>query len=177
MKHLLSLILAGVIMACGCMTSCKTTEENYRAAYDKAVAGRDSLADFESTVYGRYRRQMRTEVNVVEGDTVAVRVQAVSVTPESGGTEGGFASYGIVVGQFKQLFNAQSLRGRLVEAGYASAFLVNTAEPYYFVVLDSYKTLTDANAALKEILSDEGFPVALKSPLPFILKAVPDKKS
>lgn len=166
-----------LIAALVAVTSCKTSEANYREAYDKAMAGRDSVAGFESTIYGRYRRQMHSEVAVVGGDTVEVRVQAVMATPDGGGTGETLRTYGLVVGQFKQAFNARSLRERLAGAGYQRAVIVNTAEPYYFVLLDTYDALSEASAAAREITSDKDFPVAMKSPLPFILKAVPDKQS
>lgn len=60
--------------------SCRTSEANYRAAYEKARAGRDDALPIDSTIYGKVRREMRTSVLVAGGDTVAVRVMPVNAT-------------------------------------------------------------------------------------------------
>ncbi len=169
MKYLyLSLCALSAILALG---SCKTSEANYRAAYDKAVAGRADRIDLDSTIYGKHRRSMTSREMVVGADTVEVKTQHVSVTPEGGGIRENLRQYNVVVGQFKTLFNATSMRERLVDAGYPEAFVVQTAEPYYYVVLASYASLSDASAARRRV-ADGSFPLPLREPLPFILQAV-----
>ena len=69
--------------------------------------------------------------------------------------------------QFKQRFNAVSMRDRLAGSGYPRAFVVQNGEPYYYVVLSSHDTQAEAVKALKSIPT--GFPVAMKAPLPYIL--------
>lgn len=172
-RHLSSLqALAILLLAAMAFTSCKTTEANYRAAYEKALAGRDSVPGYESTIYGKYRRQLRDQTLVCAGDTIDVKVQAVAVTDApQGGSAADLKKYSVVVGQFKQLFNARSLRDRLVEAGYARTFVVHTAEPYYFIVLDSYESLPQARQLLDSVVANAAsMPVAMKAPLPFLLQ-------
>lgn len=148
--------------------ACKTTEANYRQAYDRAVAGRDSADAIENTVYGAHRRAMGTRQMIVAGDTFDIRSQRVALTEGGGGIRENLRPFNVVVGQFKQLFNARSMRERLVDAGYPGTFVVETAEPYYYVVLSSHADAGQAAAALKAIPAK--FPVVMKAPLPFILQ-------
>lgn len=168
MKILLNAIL--ILAAATCVVGCKTSEANYRAAYEKAVAARSSDEDIDSTIYGEVRRQMTTQtVNMPDGRSVQVCSQFVRVTEGGGGIPENLKQFNVVAGQFKQLFNAKSLRDRLTDLGYPGAFVVETAEPYYYVVAGSYPTLLSATDALEELRRKS--PVAMKAPLPFILDA------
>lgn len=168
MKHI------GYILICLLLStmvySCKTSEKNYREAYEKTMAARQAResGDIDSTIYGRVRRDFGSHQLVVAGDTVEVKVQHVKVTADGGGIPESLMRYSVVVGQFKQLFNARSLRERLFEAGYPAAFVVETAEPYYYVIAGSYNLAEDAVKELRRIEADA--PVAMKKPLPFILQ-------
>lgn len=148
--------------------ACKTTEANYRSAYDKAIAGRDSATAIDQTIYGTHRRSIGSRVAITAGgDTAEVRTQFVSVTEGGGGSKENMHPYNVVVGQFKQQFNAKSMRQRLADAGYLQAFVVQNGEPYYYVILSSYETEAEAIKALNSI--PQKFPITLRSPLPFIL--------
>ncbi len=154
------------------MSACKTTEANYRAAYEKAVAGRDSADALENTIYGRERRQVGfSYVATAQGDTVGVKKQLVRITEGGGGIRENLKPYCVVVGQFKQKFNAVSMRDRLaIEQGaMPGAFVVETAEPYYYVVGASFGSLADATACLRRYTDEQVLP--FRSPLPFILQA------
>lgn len=168
MKRSVKYIFAAVAVASVALAGCKTSEANYRAAYDRAVAGRDSVDAVESTIYGA-QRAMSSRVAVVAGDSLEIRPQRVAVTEGGGGIRENLKTYCVVVGQFKQRFNACSMRERLAEAGYADAFVVETAEPYYYVVLSSHADVAAAGKALRAIPAD--FPVRMKAPLPFILQS------
>lgn len=149
------------------MTGCKTTEANYRAAYDKAMAGRDSTAALEQTIYGKQRPMGGRTAVTESGDTALVKTLPVAVTEGGGGIREWLGPYSVVVGQFKQVFNAKSMRERLADAGYPRAFVVQTAEPYYYVILSSHDSEAEAIKAANSI--PDKFPVTLKSPLPFVL--------
>lgn len=151
-------------------TACKTSEANYRAAYEKTMEARRVEQSVDSTVYGEVRRQANTRsVEVEQGVSTDVRVQHVRVTEGGGGINENLRRYGVVVGQFKQRFNAISLRDRLVDAGYPAAFVVETAEPYYYILLGSYSELPEAYAAMKSFEAKPA--IVMKEPLPFILQA------
>ncbi len=149
-------------------SACKTTEENYHAAYQRAIAGRDSAASLENTIYGADRRPMDVQRMVSGTDTFDVRVIRVAPTEEGGiASYDAFKQFNVVVGQFKQKFNALSMRDRLVEAGHTGAFVVHTAEPYHYIVLSTHDTRDEAVAAIRAIGDD--FPIAMRKGLPFIL--------
>ncbi|MBJ2185060.1 MAG: hypothetical protein JFR38_11235 [Muribaculaceae bacterium] len=166
--------VATLIMAVAA-TSCKTSEANYRAAYDKAVAGRNDATPIDSTIYGKVRRDMQTTVLVAGNDTAELRVMHVNPTPADNGSATSLPEpYGVVAGQFKTLFNARSLCARLVDAGYSDASIVNTAEPYYYVVASWHPGGKEAIAALRSL--EKEAPVAMREPLPFVLRIAGYKK-
>lgn len=167
MKHLtLVLLLFGALLL---PTACKTTEANYRAAYEKAVEARAERDSLENTIYGRERRMQQPRVVSTPSGDVQVRAQLVKVTKDGGGIPQNLHRFNVVVGQFKQLFNAKSLRERLVDMGYSKAFVVETGEPYYFVVLTSYGDAADAQRSLEAFKNANLLP--MKEPCPFILDA------
>lgn len=167
MKSLKILGITAVAAMMTCTWSCKTSEKNYREAYERAMAGRETgESPIDGTVYAA-QRQMGLNKFVMAGDTFDVYSTRVSVTEGGGGIRENLRRYNIVVGQFKQQFNAVSMRNRLADGGYPSAFVVQTPEPYYFVILGSYSELGAAASALKQI--PEQMPVAVKSPCPFLL--------
>lgn len=148
---------------------CKTSETNYRRAYDKAMeARRQADSDLDSTIYGRVRRDFAMQQIVAGNDTVDVKVQHVRVTESGGGIPESLRRYNVVAGQFKQLFTAKSLRERLFEAGYPGTFVVETAEPYYYVIASSHNDPEAAIKALRRLQADK--PVGMKPPVPFILE-------
>lgn len=164
MKYLFAFIIVSIALV-----SCKTTEANYRAAYDKAVAARsDDDSDAES-FYGDASRQLEQRFMMAGNDTVPVSVKMVTPVAEDGKAAAQTSHrFMIVVGQFKQKFNALSLKKRVAAAGYPDAFVVQTSEPYFYVVARSCETITEAAAALKDV--KEKAPVAMKAPVPFILR-------
>lgn len=168
MRKLILLIVA-VVMALG-FEGCRTTEANYRQAYEKAKAGQEEGLELDSTIYGRVRRDLRTvTVKASDGTEVEVKNQLVRITPEGGGIRENLKEYNVVAAQFKQLFNANSMRTRLVDEGYPEAFVVQTAEPFYYVVVASRNDVSEALKILETFTQSNKVP--LKSPCPFILKA------
>lgn len=163
MRKLTAVICAVAVLA----TACKTTEANYRAAYEKTIEARRESQSVDSTVYGEVRRQGTVRPMTVGDTTVDVRIQRVRVTDGGGGIRENLHRYNVVVGQFKQRFNAISLRDRLVDAGYPAAFVVETAEPYYYIIGASADDLSEAYASLKAFEANP--PVPMKAPLPFLL--------
>lgn len=148
--------------------SCRTTEANYREAYERTLEARRNAAAIDSTVYGEVRRQMDARVvELPDGRKVEVMSQAVRVSENGGGLNENLHRYNVVVGRFKQFFNANSLRQRIGDSILPGTFVVETSEPYYYVVAGSYDTVTQAKDALDAL--SESLP--LKAPLPFILDA------
>ncbi len=156
-----------VILALASLWGCKPSEKNYRIAYETAMAAREDT-DSTETVYTRIRRQMKTGTAVVGGDTIAVNTQFVAVTPDGGGIKESLKRFCVAVGQFKQVFTAKNMRERLVDNGYPGAFVVQTREPYYFVIAGASPSLAEAAALLDRVSADTTF--TLRPPLPFILQ-------
>lgn len=168
---LVAVLLAVVFGAIG-FTGCKTSEKNYRKAYERAVADNDrGVTEFENTIYNKYRGRMQDAQMVLGTDTIDTKVLRVKVTKDGGGIREWLKKYSVVVGEFKQLFNANSLRQRFVDAGYPRTFLVENNEPYYYIVVDSsddlraMDALADSVAKTTKIPLKDGFPYILQSPI------------
>lgn len=164
---LFPLLVTAIILAAA--PSCKTNEKNYRRAYEKATAANDrDVTPFDRTIYARYRNQARDlTLTTVAGDTVPAVAQQVAVTPDGGGINEWLKTYSIVAGSFKQLFNARSLAQRLAQAGVPRAFVVQTAEPYYYVLAGSYNDRQQAVDQLNALSANP--PLPLRQGHPFIL--------
>ncbi len=173
MKDIKYFIIA--LFAIGMVCSCKTSEANYRAAYEKAVAARDSSDRLEETIYGKMRKQGATRTVDTGAGEAEVKTMPVKVTEGGGGENENLRRYNVVAGQFKQKFNALSLRDRLAGDGYPDAFVVETAEPYYYICVGSYSGLEEAANALVS-LRDANLK-GVKEPCPFILDATARRAS
>lgn len=165
----MKIILSFVVLAAA-ITGCRTTEANYRAAYEAAVAGRDddpSSTGIDNTVYDKIRREARPASVIADGDTVPARRERVRLTDAADG-EQMQAAY-LVVAQFKQLFNARSLRDRLRDGGYPDVTLLETREPLYYVAVGG----GDNHAAAmlyRDWLAKPALPA--RDPYPLILQPV-----
>lgn len=160
-KTLLFMILAACLLA-----ACKPTEANYRQAYDAAMATRNT--EEGDTIFNGMRRNMDQQEMVVGADTASFISQWVKITEGGGGINEYIRKYCVVAGQFKQAFNAKSMRERLVENGYPGAFVVQNSEPYYYVIAASYAEPQAAIEMLQKLRNDKS--LKLRAPLPFILR-------
>lgn len=167
MRTLLPCIIAAVALT-GAFTSCRTTEANYRAAYQTAVAKRDSAGGVDSTIYSRIRRDATMSVLAVGSDSLPLRTEYIGYTADGGASRETVKRYVVVAGQFKQLFNAMQMRRRLEGMGYEGAFVVNTREPLYYVCTATSAAADTAAAAFRRLTSDKG--LKLLPPAPFILR-------
>lgn len=160
--------LLAVIALLLTLGACKTTEANYRSAYDSAKRQQQESTGLDSTIYGRIRSQASTSKLVVGTDSMPLKHEYVGYTPDGGSSRENLLRYNIVVGQFKQVFNARQMRERLIASGYDGAMIVNTREPLYYVVALTVSTPEEALAAWQRVTSDKS--IVLRSPLPFILQ-------
>lgn len=158
-----------MLLAAIMLTGCKPTEQNYRSAYEKTIAGRADKEADDSTIYTNIRREMKERFMVVDGDSIPVKSQYVSITENGGGINENIKRYCVVAGQFKQRFNALSMRERMADMeDYPGAFVVQTREPYYFVVAASYNEIAPAMKLIEKLRADKE--LKIKEPLPFILQ-------
>ena len=164
MKKILLYFCAIIAIA---ITSCKTTEENYRAAYELAKDKRTETGD--SLVTSQLRSSTVPRLKVIGADTLPVRTIYVSSyrDNQSDVPQGTLKKYLIVVGQFKQIFNAGSMAKRLVDSGYKNAFVVYDRQKDYYVVAEAVDSSSEASSKLREIEEDKS--VVIRSPYPYVL--------
>ena len=152
------------------LTGCKTTEKNYRQAYERAISDNDrDVTEFEHTIYNRHRARMKDIKVDVDSVTIDAKSIYVKVTPNGGGISEWLKKYSVVVAEFKQLFNAQSMRERFAGAGYPRTFIVENAEPYYYVVVDSSRDALKMSQLADSLR--ENSPLPLKPGFPYVLMA------
>ncbi len=162
MRNLLLIVAAAMVL----LSACKTTEENYRRAYETA---KEATKDkpLSETIYAKMRDEARPGQVVLGNDTLPLRGEFVKITKEQPGAPSVLANYCVVVAQFKQLFNAKSMGRRLVDAGYVDAMVVETREPLYYVVIRGCNNAADAVKLLKQLRKNP--PIRLRHPFPWVL--------
>lgn len=169
-KHCISLmrllpVVAGLsLLAVGC----KTSESNYRQAYETAVQKNRESTGVDSTIYARIRNSAKTSELVAASDTMPMRTEYIGYTEDGGSSRETIGHYNVVVGQFKQVFNARQMRARLQGGGYDSAFIVHSREPLYYVCTAACRTPEEAAAAFERVKADKS--IVLRPPMPFILR-------
>lgn len=162
----MGIFAAAAVLAVGC----KTTEANYKAAYDAAVASRTDNSDGELDENTRRllaldRKNAHTKA-VVNGDTIDVTV--LFVTMEEGPTDK-VPQYSLTVNAFSQIFNAKALLGRLKEAGFANAYIFKSGTPDYYVAAGGSDDIADIPAMVRQLHgagnpgSRPGFPAVVRS--------------
>lgn len=159
-------LLLVVLLGLG-FNSCRTTEENYRAAYEKAKEKQTDTGDSLSTA-GLRNETMPKDMTF--GDIVLpIRTEVVGITKEGGGDVSDLKLYNVVAGTFRQRFNAVSMAQRLHTNGYEKPFVIHNRSGMYYVVVGSVATPAAAKQLLDKIKTDGNF--SLKSPFPYVLRA------
>lgn len=151
------------------VTSCKTTEANYRAAYEQARQHRDGRSSaIDETVYEAMRRESRPATMVVGTDTVPFNRARVALHEPRPG-EVLQPAY-VVVAQFKQIFNARSMRDNLRANGWPQATLLVTGEPLFYVAVEGAADLPSAVPTLRRVQGDSS--IHPRDPYPLVLLPV-----
>jgi len=126
-------LIAGTLFS---LSACKSSQNAYKEAYEKAVSNDEPKAVIEEPV-------TQNEAPTAEDVTnISVREEKVSVV--SGDQE--IKAYGIVCGSFSLRANADALRDRLVKDGYQAVVVVNEAGKTFRVVCASFDTKEEAVA-------------------------------
>lgn len=163
MKSYMKLALVAALLAGA--VACRTNEENYRIAYEKAVE--KDRANLDPTIYDKIRQKARPVQVQIDGETVGMRREAVAVTDGQAATREWLRRYSVVVAQFKQRFHAFSMCERLEEQGFTRPFVVETREPLYYVIAASNDTATVARDITKQL--EAAPPFKLQEGCPWIL--------
>lgn len=123
-------------LICALFSGCKTTEANYRAAYEVAREARDAKAseddglDPETRAMLARQKQRGVSRQIVGSDTLSVTTLFVKMTS---GEPDRVPRYSVAVNSFSQKFNAQAMMQRLRENGYPGAYVFETGTPDYYV--------------------------------------------
>ena len=118
------------------LSACKSSQNAYKEAYEKAVSGDEPKTVIEEPVT---QNEPPTAEDV---SNISVREEKVSVV--SGDQD--IKAYGIVCGSFSLKANADALRERLIKDGYKAVVVVNEAGKTYRVVCASFDTKEEAVA-------------------------------
>ncbi len=147
------------------LTSCKTTEENYRAAYEIA-AERKANTSVDRNMSGFIEREKRLgQIQVVAGDSVRVVTERVNIVD---GETANLHKYCVVVGDFKQVFNARSFSKRINEAeGSAYSYVIKNSQDVYYVV---YRGFDSKDAAAEFLKNKKNFKILVANKEPWIVE-------
>ncbi|MBO4500134.1 MAG: SPOR domain-containing protein [Bacteroidaceae bacterium] len=120
-----------LIMAFG-LFSCKTTQNSYKQAYEKAVQNDVVKSEVSEPVVEAPVQPVQT---VQTEDIASVPVREEKVTLVTGDN---IKAYSVVCGSFSLKTNADGVRERLVSDGYPAVVVLNEAGRTYRVICDSF---------------------------------------
>lgn len=163
MKLLYICVVALTVVAAA--SSCKTSEENYRRAYETAMAKQnEAYTSDELTLMADEEAIPRT---LFRGDSIPLKGLWVNTVKLDSATQRA-RRYNVVTGRFRQKFTALSMLDRLRAEGYPDALLLIDKDQAFYVAPFSTDTLDRAVNAWRTLSGRS--PVALRSPFPYILK-------
>ena len=140
--------------------SCRTSEANYRAAYDVTAQHVKAREAVDSATYHHIQAEKRQATAVVAGDSVRLVTHRVNIVDDPVST---LKRYGVVVGEYKQAFNARSFRDRLKNEG-KPAYVVLNAEKTYYVIVHGFDTSAEAAAYLKRVDKEVKMRIPIEQP-------------
>ncbi|MGL4332038.1 MAG: SPOR domain-containing protein [Bacteroidales bacterium] len=124
-----NLMIISVAVLALSATSCKTNQNAYKAAYEKAKEKEVVTTPAENETF--------EVVEVKRTQTTHAPVQVEKVTGVTESDVAGLKRWNIVVGSFKNKTNAEGLKAQMIEAGYP-ALLAQNAQGMYRVIVASF---------------------------------------
>lgn len=164
----LHLLYAAAAAALLLTAGCKTTEANYRAAYETTIAHQNEKAadDGQGMVMAGTVKPLETEI--AKGIIVPAYTAWLSPSKEADiASRDDIDKYSVVVARFRQAFNARQMRSRLQAGAYPGALIIKTGDAY-FVATSTTQVPDSAAMALKAVEADST--LLLKDPYPFIFR-------
>lgn len=155
-----------MVAACAAIlfTACKTTEANYRSAYEKAKTKGESTA-VDKEVYDRIRDEEGPAIMMFDG--IGLPSRGLYLSPvELDSITGSIGKFNIATGRFKQTFNAKSMARRLRDNSYTNAFVAKDREGYYYVIAATADSASEASEILNSVKKKGNGSVA---PFPYII--------
>ncbi|MDY3857929.1 MAG: SPOR domain-containing protein [Muribaculaceae bacterium] len=162
MRKLLYIVLLALAV-----TACKTTEANYRAAYEKAKA-KQSQGLTQEEIVG-FAREEAMPKSVYHGDSIPLKRMYASTVRETDTTTAA-ARYSVALVSFSQRFNAGSAADRLRGLGYDGARILVDREKKYHVICGSSASLDTAVTLLRAVEARP--PFAVNPPYPTIIEKI-----
>ena len=142
------------------MTSCKSSESQYKKAWEKAQAAQaNNEAVAQQTVTTPTQQNTPVQVTPVtttpatqDYSNVSVRTEDVTLVNGSG-----LRAYSVVVGSFKLQSNAQSEQSKYAKKGYAAQIVsaVVNGETWYRVVASTHDTKAQAAQSRAALLGTQ----------------------
>lgn len=159
MKRLLYCITLALLL-----TACYTTEENYKAAYDKAKER--TRENMGGTIYDMSQAERVRATEIINGDSVRLLRSYFNVVDDKYENT---KKFGVVVAEFDQLINARSYRDRLKQnEGFQSYVVFANREKKYCVVAQAYDEKEPAALFIRNIKQHMKMKVLV--PRPYILQ-------
>ena len=159
MKRILYCITLALLL-----TACYTTEENYKAAYDKAKER--TRENMGGTIYDMSQAERVRATEIINGDSVRLLRSYFNVVDDKYEAT---KKYGVVVAEFDQLLNARSYRDRLKQnEGFQSYVVYTNREKKYCVVAQAYDEKEPAALFIRNIKQHMKMKVLV--PRPYILQ-------
>lgn len=146
------------------LTACYTTEENYKAAYDKAKER--TRENMGGTIYDMSQAERVRATEIINGDSVRLLRSYFNVVDDKYENT---KKFGVVVAEFDQLLNARSYRDRLKQnEGFQSYVVYTNREKKYCVVAQAYDEKEPAALFIRNIKQHMKMKVLV--PRPYILQ-------
>ena len=159
MKRLLYCITLALLL-----TACYTTEENYKAAYDKAKER--TRENMGGTIYDMSQAERVCATEIINGDSVRLLRSYFNVVDDKYENT---KKFGVVVAEFDQILNARSYRDRLKQnEGFQSYVVYTNREKKYCVVAQAYDEKEPAALFIRNIKQHMKMKVLV--PRPYILQ-------
>ena len=135
-----SLFLGLALVASIALVSCKSSESNYRKAYEKAKAEDQNRQETEPIAVTPVVTPVQTQqTQTINQDASNLRQEKLNV--QNGGV---LKAFNVVCGSFKSIDNANNLRNTLVNQGYSAQVAQNPDTGMYRVIASSFD---DRNSA------------------------------
>lgn len=129
---------AAIILAGLCLSGCKPTEKNYRAAYDAARQKKEKKAAADADIYipatglQSLSGDKRVEVNGATANLKRIYLKYIG-----DGDAPGRHKYNVAVSRYKMPTNVKAHVSRL-SSDYPDAYPAQGSDGYYYVIADTF---------------------------------------
>lgn len=135
-----TLWMLGLSLIALSLTACKSNQEAYNAAYERAKAQQEAAQQAPAA-------PVQEVVEVVEKPSIKEASENIEIIGKS--NENG--NYGVVIGSFINRTNAEGLQKRMIDQGYSHCVLGQNDKLMYRVIVAFYEVKSDAQAKVREL--------------------------